>query len=806
MKTDARLIDIAGSIADGLPVDWTSVSQTLRSDDERRLLTELKYIAESIQPRRTLANDSHWGPLRIIERIGGGKFGDVYRAWDRRLDREVALKILQSKQLIEETDSSAIIEEGRLLAKVHHPNVVTVYGAERIDGQVGVWMEFIHGETLESELEDRGPFSEAELLELGIQLADALIAVHRAGVIHRDIKAQNVLRDQANRVLLADFGAGVGPAELAANHQAELVGTPLYVAPEVLAGGDATSQSDIYSLGVLVFHLATGEYPVVGQSLAEVHRAHAKGNRRRLIDARPDLPKALCDLIDQTLEPAPRHRIDGAESLLAGLIAVKGLSEREVAPRANGRGARSHAIVAGIAASLLVAAAAGFHYWPRPEAPIIAVLPLKNLTPDRASGDFVDGLTSEIIRELASVRGLSVRSQSSSFAFKDKPRNLREISRLLGANLVIEGSVQRSDNRVRIIAQLVRVSDQTALWSQRFDRESSDILAIQDEISRSIVNQLRLTLGTGPRRYDTDGDTYEHYLRARSLVEHKDPASLKAAIELFQYVITRDPGFAPAYAGMAWARADLVIVDGTQSVDQAYTEIAKAAFKAAELDPMLPEAHAAIAVVHSRNREWPLARQSFERAITLNPSLSWTRVGYAYWTLMQIGQLKEALGQLDLALRSDPLSLDVRRVRALVNLLAGQYTQTIEDCQHVMDRDPKFPFVSVTSAAALWFSGQTDKADTLLTEQPRSAIRAFVLGKQNPAAAITEFANSSDPVVKATLAASMNNVEGVMGVLTQLSATRDPRVASLSLMPQFRAFRTDPRFVEFQRSLGMMPD
>jgi serine/threonine protein kinase len=805
MASDEQLIDVAGSVADGLPVDWASVSQTLRSEHELQLLAQLKYIAESTHPRRTLANDSNWGPLKILERIGGGKYGDVYRAWDRRLDREVALKVLQSKPAIEETDSSAIIEEGRLLAKVHHPNVVTVYGAEQIDEQVGVWMEFVHGETLENELERRGTFSHAELLELGLQLADALIAVHHAGVLHRDIKAQNVLRNQAGRVVLADFGAGVGLAELAVSHQTEMIGTPLYVAPEVLAGGDATPQSDVYSLGVLLFHLATAGYPVAGQSLADVRHAHAQGTRRRLIDTRTDLPRDLCDVIDRALEPNVNLRISGAESFLAALTAASGTSAPETIARTETRAARSRPIVAIIASSLLVAAAAAFQYWPRAEPPIIVVLPLKNLTPDATSGDFVDGLTSEIIRELASVRGLAVRSQTSSFAFKDKPRNLREISRQLGATLVIEGSVQRADNRVRIIAQLVRVSDEVALWSQRFDRESNDILAVQDEISRSIVNQLRLTLGTGRRRYDTDGDTYEHYLRARSLVEHKDPASLKAAIELFEYVIAREPAFAPAYAGMAWARADLVIVDRTQSFEQAYEEIGKAAFKAADLDPMLPEAHAAIGVVRSRNRDWQSAHDSFQRAITLNPSLSWTRVGYAYWTLMQVGRLNEALNQLDLALRSDPLSLDVRRVRATVRVLAGEYAHAIEDCQYVLHRDPNFPFVSGLLGEALWFSGQRDEATKLIKDQTRGPLRPFASVKQDQSAA-TKFAKSHDPLNEAASAAAMNDVEGVLRSFEKLAAMHDPRVASLSLMPEFRAFRTEPRFVAFQRSLGMALD
>ena len=240
------------------------------SDDARRTARDRRHAA-----RERVGSSKQWGTAaRIIEQVGRGTFGDVYRAWDTRLDREVALKILRRHEST--GDSTTVIEEGRLLARIRHPNVVTVYGAERINGRVGVWMEFVHGSTLEDELREHGPFDVDRLVLIALELGDALAAVHRAGLLHRDVKTHNVMRDRDGRLLLTDFGSG---ELLESGLAATAVGTPLFAAPEIVGGHPATRQSDIYSLGVLLFRLATGRYPVEGRTLEDVRAAHAAGRR-----------------------------------------------------------------------------------------------------------------------------------------------------------------------------------------------------------------------------------------------------------------------------------------------------------------------------------------------------------------------------------------------------------------------------------------------------------------------------------------------------------------------------------------------
>src|SRR5579862_3835061 len=326
---DESLIVLAAAVADGVPIDWMSATQSLGTAEERALLDGLKLVADvtsargvvlppppdptrvDTPPDATLPLE-HWGPLRIIERVGRGTFGDVYRAWDTRLDREVALKILRRPE--SGGDSTTVIEEGRLLARIHHPNVVTVYGAERVKDRIGVWMEFVHGPTLEAELRAHGPFDPDRVVSMAVELGGALAAVHRAGLLHRDVKTHNVMRDRDGRLLLTDFGAGEllenGPATSAA-------GTPLYAAPEVVDGRPATPQSDIYSLGVLLYRLATNRYPVEGRTLDEVRAAHAAGRRTPVLDVCQALPGPVAAAIERAIDPEPSRRFGSAEALCA---------------------------------------------------------------------------------------------------------------------------------------------------------------------------------------------------------------------------------------------------------------------------------------------------------------------------------------------------------------------------------------------------------------------------------------------------------------------------------------------------------
>ncbi len=313
---------LADAILEGDPIDWAAAE--LRPDAARRpLLDQLKVVAAvAALARHDGAGDEPvaWGHLQLVERIGWGTFGEVYRAWDPQLDREVALKLIPADRPALDRTASTIIHEGRLLARVRHPNVVTIYGAEQIAGRIGLWMEFVRGQTLEDVLDERKLVSAAETIDIGLELCRAMSAVHAAGLLHRDIKTQNVMRAEDGRIVLMDFGAG---RELDADAPSDLAGTPLYLAPEVLEGQPATVQSDVYSLGVLLYHLVTGSYPVRARSVRGVRLAHERGERVAVGIARSGVPRRLARVIERALDGNPARRHQSAEALCADLQALK---------------------------------------------------------------------------------------------------------------------------------------------------------------------------------------------------------------------------------------------------------------------------------------------------------------------------------------------------------------------------------------------------------------------------------------------------------------------------------------------------
>lgn len=344
------LLEAARAIAAGRAVDWAVVESSGEVNESyAALLRELKVVEDIAALHRSLPNPTSsalsvdsaisssdaetatttadtatWGSLRLLERVGQGAFGEVYRAWDPRLDREVALKLLRRPDSRHDSLGSLVIDEGRLLARVRHPNVVTVYGADRIEGRVGLWMEFVCGRTLEAVLHDHGPFGAPEASLIGLDLCRALSAVHRAGLIHRDVKAQNVMREAGGRIVLMDFGTG---REAIGERQVELAGTPLYLAPEVFGGAPATARSDIYSVGVLLYHLVTGSYPIKARSVADIREAHVQRRRSWLRDDRPDLPDRFVQAVERALEFDPDERYESAGAMEAALARVVAVSD-----------------------------------------------------------------------------------------------------------------------------------------------------------------------------------------------------------------------------------------------------------------------------------------------------------------------------------------------------------------------------------------------------------------------------------------------------------------------------------------------
>jgi serine/threonine-protein kinase len=803
------LDEIADAILDGTPIDWRGVDPEDLPD--QAFVEQLETLAALRRMRRASmsapAGPWQWGHLQVFERIGHGAFGDVHRAWDPRLDREVALKLLRSDILVDDGPGSAVIEEGRLLARVRHPNVVTIYGAEPIDGRIGLWMEFVKGRTLEEALRSGHTFTAAELIRLGVDLCAAVAAVHAAGLLHRDIKAQNVMVDDGGRLVIMDFGAGHEADDSTGKASA---GTPLYLAPEVLSGAAATRRSDVYSIGVVLFRLLTGSYPVFGGDLADLRRAHAAGDGGDTRLDRAGIPVRLRRVLGRAIDPDPDRRYAGADMFGAALAAVeRAPTIKRVAYGAACTAALLAALAVGwnpgLRAMLMRAPAAAAH---AAKTPTIAVLPFVNASSDPGNDDFVDGITSEVIRNLAVIDGLQVRSQTSSFFFKDRPRDMRVVAKQLQVALVVEAYVQRIGNQLRINAQLVRVPDDVPVWSKRFDRTLDDVFAIQDEISLAIVNELRLTLGRGQRRHQTNLAAYDLYLRGRALVARHGPESAEQAARLFEQVIAIDPEFAPAHAGLADAYATM-----SWTIDAPETALAgmrSAAVKALQMDPGLAEAHAAMGITYAREFDWENATSSFERAITLNPNLSEIRTSYSASTLVPQGHAAKALDILAGAMEMDPFSLAVKREVGKAQFVGGRYEEAIVNLRQVVAADPDFTYAANLLARALTFAGRPEEAIALWesrahpTDWERWLMPAYVKqGRRADVDRLLNLSRNAHPYRQALNYAALGDKERTFEALSRAAVAAPQRTAAILAYPEMSLLRGDPRLDELRKRFNL---
>jgi len=445
----------------------------------------------------------------------------------------------------------------------------------------------------------------------------------------------------------------------------------------------------------------------------------------------------------------------------------------------------------------------------------IAVLPFKNLSPEPDSDYFTDGLTDEIISDLSIINGLEVKSRTSAFLFKDKQRNIREIGNELGAKLVLEGSVLRSSDKLRINARLVRVSDDVPLWSNSFDRELKDLFAIQDEISRSIVNQLRLKLGQGQRRYNTNLEAYDLYLKAQALSRKREgppkvSGNLLAGINLFEQVVANDAAFAPAYAGLATAYGRLSMGPRAFSPDEAYGKMRAAAEKALQLDPLLAEAYASMGLVYARDHNWQDSETAFRRSIELNPSLSESRRDFAFSVLFPLGRLQEATRQLRKAADLDPLSADILDALDYVLVSSGSYDEVLHNCQRILAENPNDNIAEQLYARALMLKGRLSEATAIFKKQDEAGTGspgflgyAYAMAGRRADAQKVAAKYPEWPWVHVFVYAGLGDKDRTFQALEKMAANHDPRVGAYLTYPELGLLRGDTRLTEFRQTLRM---
>ena len=769
----------------------------------------------------TAAQARTWGPLELREPLGKGAFGTVFRAWDPRLTKEVALKVLRSRHPLDA--GSAALTEARRLARIRHPHVVSVFGADVFEGNVGFWMELIRGITLEQQLRRNGALGPAEATSLGIAMAQALAAVHGSGVVHGDVKARNIMREDGGRYVLTDFGASSDLGTLTGDVDAAIIGTPLYMAPEVLRGARPSHASDIYSLGVLLFHCVTRQYPVNGATMADVAAAHDRGTRRYLRDVRPDLPTSFVQVVERALasDPAARFATAGAfEGALVGLAPAKpSVSRRTLVG----------VLMAG--AAIAVAAVASWLSRGTPPAPLavpseirtVAVLPFDhNGTP--ADESFSRGFTDLLTARLCEVASLRVVSQTSARQVRARSLVLPEVARVLGADAVVEGSIQSSAGRVRVDARLVHAGTDAVIWTKSFESGVGDILKMQAELALAVGQQLRQALTVTEQQRlatmdTTSREAQDAFLRGWAALESQSVDGAREAVRQFKAAIGLDPNYARAHAVLSHAYwllgVGLTAMPRSESQDLAVA----AARRALQLDPNLPRAHAALAQVHFYfDWDWKNAGAEFEKAIALNPSDADAHQQYG-WFLAALGRLEPALGQMKRARELDPLSNSRRSPVAAVLYYDRRYNDAIAELDQMLAITPAFRPAHFGLARA--YAGQNRTAEALrhlaeartdspayLAELGRVHAQAGNVAEATTLLRTLEARRAASPELVpldalAILHAALGHTNQALEMVEEAYRQRAPILVWLKVDPRYDSLRTQPRFISVLKAMGL---
>src|SRR5216684_2219062 len=653
----------------------------------------------------------------IVERLGEGGMGVVYRARDLTLHRDVALKFLNIDILDDGLAREQILQEARAISALNHPNICTIYEVGEAEGRPYLAMEYLEGHPLNQEIASGG-LSPEVLLRYGIQLADALGHAHERSIVHRDFKPGNVIVTSSGRVKVLDFGLSQRIETKVSEHttqsegtrgaQHPVTGTLPYSAPELLRGQDADARSDIWALGVVLYELAAGRRPFRGGTLYELSWAIL---REMPPPISPGLPSVLQSVIDKCLDKDPSQRYHSGGEVRAALETASTASRSKrmtFAPSAGQdaatQAAQSRRLWYGVAAvAALVMVFAGLRWGGRkPHAPAaavpgaiqsLAVLPLENLSGDPAQDYFADGMTDALITALSQIRKLRVISRTSVMQYKRTQKPLGEIARDLNVDAAVEGSVVRDRGRVKISAKLIQTSVEQTLWADSYERDFTDVLALQSDVATAIARAIQVEL-SGPEASRLASsravvpEAYEDYLKGRFEAEKRTPEGMSSSIQHFRDAISKDPAFAAAYAGLADSLSNLSTYE-IRPPAEVIPQAKAAAQKALELDDRLAEAHASLATIRFYNLEWDRVESEFQRAIALNPGYAPALHRYAL-SLAALGRKEESITEIKLAREIDPRSLIINANVGWCYYLAGDADRAIEEEKTTLRLDPSF--------------------------------------------------------------------------------------------------------------------
>lgn len=781
------------------------------------------------------------GHYRILEKVGVGGMGEVYRAHDERLDRDVALKVLPVGLLKDERARRHFRQEALLLAKLNHPNIATIHEFDTHAGTDFVVMECVEGTSLARVLQT-GPMAEKELLKLASQIAQALEEAHELGIVHRDLKPGNILITPKGRAKVLDFGiarllrvADDDESTQSATASRGVIGTLPYMSPEQLLGKSVDVRSDIFSFGAVLYEMSTGRRTCEERVPSRLIDAILRDSPVPPRSLNPQISAGLERIILKCLEKDPRNRYQSAKDLEGDLGRLQAQTSAPIplaaAPPLKNSRRRNITIVAAFALIAVLALGFGLWLWRSRRAPLLAshsvqslaVLPLENLSGDPRQEYFAEGMTEELTTQMAQISALRVISPTSVTRYAQSHQSASEIAAQLHVDAVVKGSVMSSGGRVRITAQLIQASTDKLLWAQAYDGSLADVLGLQEEVARAIAGEVKVSLTPdeqtrlGSARA-VNPAAHEAYLEGSYLNKGTSEQQRKAR-EYFEQAIGIDPNYAPAYAGLAgyyWSRTD--VPPGVSMPDAR-----RYALKALDLDPALADAHVELALIHFyADWDWPAAEKEFKRALGLSPSDAEAHRTYSYF-LAAMGRDTEALDESRHAQQLDPLSIWTQITAGYVFYFTRHDDEAIAQCHNALEIDPNsagaYDCLGSSYLAVAKYGPAIEaalKASQLSSDDPSRLVglgRAYALaGKKSDAlnvlAQLDRLSHSTyvPPYFFASIYAALGQRNDAFSWLNRAFNQRDSYLAWLKVDSAVDPLRSDPRFVSLLREVGFTSD
>jgi serine/threonine protein kinase/Tfp pilus assembly protein PilF len=749
--------------------------------DERPVIPELTDTGTLTIPPQQPSGGKMIGHYRLDSFLGRGGMGTVWKAEDVRLKRPVAIKLLGGIGG-EDPDAAARFQiEAQAAAALDHPSVCTVY---EIGQAAGIWyiaMAYIEGETIARKV-GSGALDIALAASLAAQVADGLDAAHSRGIVHRDIKSANIIVTPQNSAKILDFGLariGFNPGR---TMPGALMGTPSYMSPEQLRGGVADHRSDIWSLGVVFYQMLSGRLPFRGDNIGALMKA-IESAPLPLHDLRPEIPDRLEQIVYKALAERPELRYQSAAEMRDDLKS----SER----------------IPSVVRAL------------EPALPSLAVLPFVNLTSDPEYEYFADGLTDELIGAISRLKGIKVVSRTSVFSLKGKTGDVQQVGAVLRVSSVLEGSVRKAGNRLRVNVQLVNVSDGFSIWSDRYDGVLDDIFGVQEDIAQKLIQALKVRIeGEGDLRSNRrtgSQEAYRLYLLGQFHLQQMNPAHLPAALEAFERALALDASYAPAHAGIARYFTRLGHF-GMAPPGELFPRARAAAEKALQLDPQLPEAHATLGEVILRF-EWnrPEAEKYLREAIRLAPGDANVRQPMAL-LLQSDGRMDESCRFIDEALDLDPLSKPLQSLLAWLYYYARRYEEALAVCDIMLALDPHYHQTLAVQGLVYAVLHRHEDAIRVLNQCSAGPYLAYACGLAGRTAEAREMLASAErraqsawvpPSALAAACIGVADYDRAFDYLERACEVRDPIMTVLGVLPIFDPLRPDPRFSRLLKLVGL---